>query len=247
MGNYYYPPQSRNPLAGTARPGKPRAMKRTRLLIALLLLGCLLLPQAASAQTATDREYVQDITFARNNLNSYWSGQFKKWKVKYAPPTRIVAYTKPIRNTSCGYIPRNNAGYCPSNNSIYYDDLFMKQYFREVGDFAPVVVLAHEWGHLVQYQFLRAGYKMEYLGYDITAYPLYMELQADCLAGVWSEHTAEIGWLEAGDVEEATISLYGAGDNENIPWFDPRAHGQPGQRVEAFMTGYNDGIVPCLK
>ncbi len=217
----------------------------------LLILGFALLlalsPALAQAQTAADKEFAGDMSFARNNINAYWASQFKSWKLVYRPPANVVGYSTAFRSKACGYIPTNNAGYCGSNNIIYYDVNFLKRYYRTVGDFAPVLVLAHEWGHLVQLNLLRDGYDPTYSGYRVIEYNLYLELQADCFAGAWTQHSKQIGWLEAGDLDEATISLYGAGDEEAMPWFDPAAHGQPGQRVDAFIAGYDGGPLACLK
>jgi predicted metalloprotease len=50
--------------------------------------------------------------------------------------------------------------------------------------------------------------------------------------------------IEPGDVDEGTVSLFEAGDD--LPWFDPRAHGTGDQRREAFTTGRQSGYKVCF-
>lgn len=77
-------------------------------------------------------------------------------------------------------------------------------------------------------------------------YTIQLELQADCFAGSYAGYAAtasELVILEPGDVEEGAMSVYLKGDD--LPWFDPAAHGSPRQRHRAFMTGYQYGVSAC--
>src|SRR4030095_6843062 len=98
-----------------------------------------------------------------------------------------------------------------------------------------VIIIAHEWGHLVQAQ---SGISR---GRHLT---IQMELQADCFAGSYTKHAEEAKELEPGDLEEAAVGLYSGGDPRGMPWFSPQAHGSSRQRINAFLDGYRGR--PCF-
>jgi hypothetical protein len=179
---------------------------------------------------------IQDlIDFAANDINEYWSQVFSDSGIDYYPPEEFLSYTEPI-DTACGPAALDNAFYCSESHGIYYDINFLQAQLDTDGDFAPVVILAHEWGHLVQANLgiLRGRYLS-----------IETELQADCLAGTWTTHAGEMGYLEEGDLEEGATALFKAGDLD-IPWFDPSAHGTPDQRVQAFLDGLQYGVSRCV-
>jgi uncharacterized protein len=173
--------------------------------------------------------------FAAQDLDTFWTEVFKESGVRYRPPADFLPYTRPVQ-TACGPAVLNNAFYCPRAHGIYYDYNFLQDQLNDDGDFAPVTILAHEWGHLVQGNLnLLTG----------QFYTIQTELQADCFAGAWAKHAADRGLLEEGDLEEGANSLFKAGDDIDLPWFDPGAHGQPEQRVEAFTIGFEQGVDGC--
>ena len=173
---------------------------------------------------------------AASIINDFWVQQFEAANVEYEPPTEFVAYTQPVR-TACGPAELENAFYCPASHGIYYDINFLQEQLNTDGDFAPVVILAHEWGHLVQGN----------LGLlDGEQFTIQTELQADCFAGAWSAYAGELELLEEGDLDEGANALFKAGDDIDTPWFDPGAHGQPDQRVDAFTQGLENGVDACF-
>src|SRR5688572_18762657 len=137
---------------------------------------------------------------AAEYINEYWAAEFAEAGARYEPPTEVVAYTREI-NTPCGPAILNNAFYCPNSHGIYYDLNFLQEQLDTDGDFAPVTILAHEWGHLVQgnLDLLNSG-----------LYTIQLELQADCFAGAWGNYAGEIGVLEEGDVNEGATALFKA-------------------------------------
>jgi predicted metalloprotease len=105
---------------------------------------------------------------------------------------------------------------------------------RGIGDFAPILVLAHEWGHHLQ----------TVLG--IAPSPgNTCELQADCLAGAYASDAAQRGLLDPGDITEAVAMSAAAGDPLGLPQDTPGAHGINDDRVTAFMCGYLGGVGAC--
>jgi predicted metalloprotease len=132
----------------------------------------------------------------------------------------------------------DNAFYCDRDHAIYYDLNFLGRQLQTDGDFAPVTIIAHEWGHLIQAD----------LGLlDSSRYTIDIELQADCFAGAYAKHAGEEGLLEPGDLDEGVGNLYKAGDESDLPWFASGAHGQPDQRVAAFQRGLDNGADKCLQ
>jgi hypothetical protein len=97
-------------------------------------------------------------------------------------------------------------------------------------DFAFSFIVAHEWGHHVQ----------KLLGLNNVP-SIRLELQADCLAGVWAYSAWARALLERGDIEEGIRLANSIGDRPGVRRNDPSAHGTRVQRVMWFMRGYNSG------
>jgi predicted metalloprotease len=100
-------------------------------------------------------------------------------------------------------------------------------------DFAFAYVVAHEWGHHLQ-NVLGILHKSHLKSIQI-------ELQADCLAGVWSYSTWARDLLEPGDIPKAVRLARLAGDTPGTPKNDPTAHGTAAQRAGWFKRGYESG------
>ncbi len=171
-------------------------------------------------------------TYAATSINDYWAAEFTAARVAYYPPTEFGWYIQPI-STACGPAEPNNAQYCALDHTITYDLNFFHALWQRYGDFAPVTVLAHEWGHLVQAHL------------NLLANP-YRELMADCFAGNYANYAEQIGVLEPGDLEEAADILFVGGD-PNLPWFTPGTHGRPEERVQAFQIGLSGDIQACFQ
>ena len=177
----------------------------------------------------------QLIAYASGDIDIFWQQNFNSFRRRYTQP-RMFHYYQPFM-TPCGNALMNNAFYCSASNGIYYDYNFISRTYSNVGDFAAVSILAHEWGHLVQAQLgiLRGRY-----------FSIQLELQADCFAGAYTKYAEATNKLEEGDLEEAGVGLFNSGDQRGTPWFNPQAHGKPMQRINAFLTGYNGGVGACF-
>lgn len=169
------------------------------------------------------------VNYAAYTIDYFWQSEFQKAGLPYTPPRIFDYYTTPVQ-LGCGPTLPNNASYCPADHSITYDYAFLDAQWKEHGDFAPVTVIAHEWGHLIQAHFNLLDQQLA-------------ELQADCLAGAYTQAATAWGLVEPGDLQEGMNSLF-KGGNPNTPWF---AHGTPEQRVQAFEFGLNYGVAPCFQ
>jgi predicted metalloprotease len=98
-------------------------------------------------------------------------------------------------------------------------------------DFALSYVVAHEWGHHVQSRLKLFAGKTS----------VQIELQADCLAGVWAYSVWARQLLEPGDIEEAVSLAALVGDAPGTSPNNADAHGSSKQRVNAFKRGYRSG------
>ena len=128
----------------------------------------------------------------------------------------------------------------------FYDEL--AQTFHAPGDFAQAYVLAHEIGHHVQ-KLLGISDKVSAMRDrpDYNEYSVRLELQADCYAGVWANHSKK--YLERGDIEEAMRAANAIGDDAIQRKMRGRVvphsftHGTSAQRMRWFNRGFQGGRI----
>jgi hypothetical protein len=170
-------------------------------------------------------------------------------------PAKLVFYEQGTR-TACG-AGQSAMGpfYCPGDQNIYLDTSFfqeLSQRFGAGGDFAQAYVIAHEMGHHIQTitgisDRIRSAQQgaSEAQG---NALQVRMELQADCLAGVWGANVNRSGdQLEAGDLEEGLRAAEAIGDDTlqraggRTPVPESFTHGTSAQRQAALRRGFQGG------
>jgi len=185
-----------------------------------------------------------------------WGALFKAGGSQYQQP-RLVLF-RGSTPTACG---RGEAAmgpfYCPGDAKVYIDLGFfdtLRSRLGAPGDFAQAYVIAHEVGHHVQNLLgitakvdAKRGHVSET---QMNALSVRVELQADCLAGVWAKHSQQgKGWLEQGDVEEALNAASQIGDDtlqrQSRGTVVPESftHGSSAQRVSWFKRGLGSGSV----
>jgi predicted metalloprotease len=180
----------------------------------------------------------EDLEWAADDIDGFWEGQSEASGFEYVDPKDVVYYTEE-EETPCGPTIPNNAFYCSPSHSIYLDLTFLEQQEAEVGRYAPIYILAHEWGHLIQDDLgiLEGG-----------NFSIQVELQADCFAGAYTKDLEERDdRFTDTDLEAAVIQLIQVADPALYPWFAPGAHGDAEQRVTSFKVGYDGGYDPCTK
>jgi predicted metalloprotease len=171
------------------------------------------------------------IALVNSDVANYWQVQFNNAGYRYTPATENI-FDRRIR-TGCGRAGAD-AGpfYCGRDDGIYLPVRFFEQMAQRFGDAAVAVVIAHEEGHHVQD--LIGLFQQPLLSAQI-------ELQADCLAGVWAATVYERGLIEPGDIEEILGIVDLAGDAEGVPIEAEGAHGSSALRLGAFQQGYQGG------
>jgi predicted metalloprotease len=178
-------------------------------------------------------QYAGTFTDLALDIDAFWKDQFANEHRSYRSPN--FAALDRVVETSCGYHgPEAGAFYCQLDLTIYLSPSFLAVQDAKFGDYAPIVVLAHEWGHHVQNL-------LQIPDPGDNSY----ELQADCLAGAYTLHAEEQGFLEPGDLAEAIRISEESGDPVGLPQDRPGAHGTNVQRMKAVMRGYLDGAVGC--
>lgn len=184
-----------------------------------------------------------------------WGQIFEARGAHYQPPT-LVIYDGGV-NSGCG-AASSGAGpfYCPADQKLYLDLSFfdeLSQRFGASGDFADAYVIAHEVGHHVQ-NLLGISekvqeYRQSHSPAEANHASVMLELQADCLAGVWAAHADRSRHiLEAGDLQEALNAASAVGDDRlqrRSGGINPDSftHGTSEQRARWFQTGFQKGTL----
>ncbi|MCB1905836.1 MAG: neutral zinc metallopeptidase [Rhodocyclaceae bacterium] len=214
-------------------------------------------PGAGNGQRkAGEDELARFVSMVLADTEKTWHALFAAAGRQYREPT-LVLFSGATR-TACG-VGQSAMGpfYCPADQKVYidlsfYDDL--RNRFRAPGDFAQAYVVAHEIGHHVQ-NLLGISSRVQSARQQVSAaegnrLSVRLELQADCLAGVWAHHADRArSVLESGDVEEGLAAAAAIGDDRlqrqaqghAVP--DSFTHGSSEQRVRWFRNGLAGGEV----
>ncbi len=207
-----------------------------------------------TAEDLRDDPLADMVAVVVGDTEDVWTEIFAAQGRRYAAPT-LVMFTGATRS-ACG-LGQAAMGpfYCPADQKAYIDLSFydqMRSRFRAPGDFAQAYVIAHEIGHHVQNLLGISGQvhqmKQRLSQEEGNALSVRLELQADCLAGVWANraHKAR-NILESGDVEEALNAASAIGDDtlqrQSRGTVVPESftHGTSAQRQRWFRTGLNSG------
>ena len=216
--------------------------------------------QAAPRKDGPPDEMQVFVSKVLGSTEDVWQAEFKQMNRPYHDP-KLVLFTGSTRS-ACG-VGQAAMGpfYCPNDRKVYLDTSFfqdLERRFRgcEVGSkgcqFSQAYVITHEIGHHVQnllgilpkVQEMQRGLDQA----EANQLQVRVELQADCLAGVWAHH-AEEKWrlIEPGDVEAAMQTASAIGDDRLqrrsqgyvVP--DAFTHGSSAQRTRWFLAGLKSG------
>jgi predicted metalloprotease len=229
-----------------------------------LLSGDQAQPQQTDTQTVDARpsqrpEAAQDrtrqfVAVVLADTEDVWRQVFESSGKTYVEP-KLVLYTGQI-GSACGLASAASGPfYCPNDQKVYLDLSFfeeMRSRFNAPGEFADAYVVAHEIGHHVQNSLgILKTAKSEEASSDrrgANAISVRVELQADCLAGIWAHHADRTKHIiEQGDVEAAMNAASAVGDDRLqrqsrgtvVP--DSFTHGSSAQRVRWFKRGLESG------
>ena len=220
------------------------------------ILGDLSAPQGGGEPIPPDQDedanLVDFMSFLLDDIQAYWTESFAQSDKQY-PRSELVLFTGSTESACGGATSDIGPHYCPPDQRMYLDLEFFRELrtrFDAPGDFAQAYVLAHEIGHHVQNVLGINGkvHREQQSDPDgANELSIRLELQADCLAGVWAFTAQERGLLEAGDLEEGLEAAAAVGDDRIQSQSGGRVtpenwtHGSSEQRVKWFREGFDTG------
>ena len=205
-------------------------------------------------QSQADDRLKDFISVVLADTEDVWQDIFTRSGRQYQPP-KLVLFAQ-FAQSACGFAQSAMGPfYCPLDHKVYLDMSFFKEMqmrFKAQGDFAQAYVIAHEVGHHVQTLLgisQRVDERRKRAGSaEANNLSVRLELQADCLAGVWANRAHRSRQiLEAGDVEEGLNAASAIGDDriqkQTQGYIVPDAftHGSSDQRVRWFTRGLESG------
>lgn len=238
-------------------------------LVALLIIGYVLgvdvtplLQEGAGTQngetrelTDADRAAGEFVSVTLADTEEVWAEVFREQLGRTYTPATLVLFTGATPSPCGGANGATGPFYCPTDRKAYLDTDFFVTLERRLGakgDFAAAYVVAHEISHHVQNELgilAKANQiRAQVSEADSNAISVRIELQADCLSGIWARHAAQaFGTIDRGDIEEAVNAARQIGDDTlqraagQRPMPHTFTHGTSEQRARWFVTGLSSG------
>lgn len=184
-----------------------------------------------------------------------WKTIFPQIGRQYQMP-KLVLFSDQV-DSACGFTSSATGPfYCPGDRKVYLDLSFFRELDRlgASGDFAQAYVIGHEVGHHVQNLLGISGQVHQLQSQSdpasANALSVLLELQADCLAGVWANHADKYrGLLEPGDIDEGLGAAAAIGDDRLLKQAGRRVspesftHGTSAQRAYWLKKGMESGTI----
>jgi predicted metalloprotease len=200
------------------------------------------------ANCKTGEDANTDVDCARvaveNSLYDFWSETLPSQSDTEFRAQRDLTTFSGAVDTGCGNATSAvGPFYCPADQRLYIDPSFydvMEKRLRAPGDFAQAYVIAHEVGHHVQN--LIGSTRLQPSGESSNQTSVRVELQADCLAGVWGRSARSTLEITDEDLGEALTAAHAIGDDA-LGHSDERrfTHGSSEQRKRWFRRGFESG------
>ena len=215
--------------------------------------------QAAPQQTQqvptgapTNDPAAEFVSVVLGDTEETWNRIFQSAGRRYQEPV-LVLFEGQVQSACGGASAASGPFYCPADQKVYLDLSFFReldQRFGAPGDFAAAYVIAHEVGHHVQTLLgVSRSVREQQQGQGragANQLSVAMELQADCLAGVWGHHANRKQLLDPGDVEEGLQAAASIGDDRLTKGrVSPESftHGTSEQRARWLRQGLSTGDI----
>jgi predicted metalloprotease len=211
-------------------------------------------PGSVSERPADENRMADFVAVVLADTEDTWHELFRRSGKSYKEP-KLVLFTDAV-DSACGFAQSATGPfYCPQDNKVYIDLQFyrdLESRFHAPGEFAQAYVIAHEIGHHVQ-NLLGISDRVHSLQQSAdkaqaNELSVRLELQADCLAGIWAYHANRSRKIvEAGDIEAALRAASSIGDDriqkQSQGYVVPESftHGSSEQRVRWFKRGSETG------
>jgi len=218
-------------------------------------------PASPGSTGAPSDEMGHFVSAILGSTEAEWTEIFARSGKTYKPPTLVMF--SGATQSGCGFAQAAMGPfYCPIDQKVYLDTSFFQDLQQRFGacngskscQFSEAYVIAHEIGHHVQNLLgllPKVQEAQKAMGEaEKNSLQVRVELQADCLAGVWANHgQAKWQFIEPGDVESALQTASAIGDDRLqkqaqgyvVP--DSFTHGTSAQRSRWFSTGLRSGEV----
>lgn len=211
--------------------------------------------------TTLDDPEEQFVNAVVTDVSDFWVATFAEYGVPYDEPS-FNFFDTPISTACGGATAAIGPHYCSLDKGIYLELGFFDVMRNQLGageDFAISYVIAHEFAHHVQQELGISDWMRSEVQYNPriqNQYSVRLELQADCLAGVWAQSLPEDGDGTEGravwgvtdqDIVEALDAAASVGDDRIQQQSGGRinkeawTHGSSEQRQEWFYQGYTTG------
>ena len=205
--------------------------------------------------TEADRQAGEFVAVTLADTEEIWTAVFREQLNRAYTPTTLVLFKDHTPSACGGASEATGPFYCPADKKVYLDTAFfttLSQRLGANGDFAAAYVVAHEVGHHVQDELGILGQanqiRQQVSEAESNEISVRIELQADCLSGIWARAAAqELGTIEPGDLEEAVNAARQIGDDMlqrnagRRPMPHTFTHGTSEQRSRWFLTGLQSG------
>ncbi len=210
--------------------------------------------------TEADRQAGDFVAVTLADTEEIWANVFRDQLRRSYTPATLVLFKEHTPSACGGASEATGPFYCPADKKVYLDTAFfttLSQRLGAKGDFAAAYVVAHEIGHHVQNELGILGkanqIRQQVSEAESNEISVRIELQADCLSGIWARGAArEIGSVEPGDLEEAVNAARQIGDDTlqanagRRPMPHTFTHGTSEQRSRWFLIGLQSGqIADC--
>ena len=202
--------------------------------------------------TAEDDEMVQFVARVLATTEDVWTRKFEQQVGQPYQPPQLVVFSGVTQSACGGASGATGPFYCPADQMAYLDTTFFRQMEQQLGaggDFAAAYVIAHEVAHHIQNELGILGkvdqMRRQSSQADANALTVRLELQADCLSGVWAQSVQ--GLMERGDLAEALNAARKIGDDHlqrqagRVPQPHTFTHGTSEQRARWFERGFDSG------
>ncbi|WP_103255937.1 KPN_02809 family neutral zinc metallopeptidase [Tabrizicola aquatica] len=205
--------------------------------------------------TEADRAEGEFVSVVLADTEEIWTRVFRDQLGETYRPATLVLFKAATRSPCGGASEATGPFYCPADRKVYLDTAFFTTMHRQLGasgDFAAAYVVAHEIGHHIQNELGILGeanqIRQRVSQAESNAISVRIELQADCLSGIWAREASEtLGVVERGDLEEAVNAARQIGDDTlqrnagQRPMPHTFTHGTSEQRSRWFMVGLQSG------
>ena len=207
-------------------------------------------PVRESAAEGDARHFVAVVLAETEDV---WRAEFQNRGAEYVEP-HLVLYRGEVASACGEAAAAMGPFYCPGDRRVFLDLGFFDELatrFGAPGEFARAYVIAHEVGHHVQ-NLLGISGKVHAAqersdAARANALSVRLELQADCLAGVWANRSQSALKLDAADIESALGAASAVGDDRlqraarGYVTPDSFTHGTSAERARWFRRGFDGG------